>query len=434
LATAQQTPDPILSVSKQSVSAELFQNMISTAVLDSPAFIEAKFGLAGALAVRREAQSGQFPVIDLGVSGYRSLARNFSNDPDSIIERSRGNGRIDATANVQQVIWDFGATRRRIDAATARADAANFGLDQAAEGVALRAIGAWYDVFAFEQLVALSQAYIEDQRGLKDALNFRISQGVSASADMARVDSAIANSAARHAQYGRRLGDAVARYREVFKIAPPAAIARAPAASTVHLSREMVMDGAARSAAVRSANAQAQALRSEARAARADTRPSISGGVDAGRYGIFEGARNDYDVRARLTLRYRLLGPGAARADQAEARAGAGAARAMAMRDEAVREAEQAWSEREGLQAALTAQEADYRAARLTRDAVIERFRYSRGTLFDVLDTQDRFFATAASYLQTLSELDAAHYVVLARTGALLPELGLHVGAFKPWE
>ena len=56
---------------------------------------------------------------------------------------------------------------------------------------------------------------------------------------------------------------------------------------------------------------------------------------------------------------------------------------------------------------------------------LVERFLVARGTLFDVLAAEDAYFETAAAYIQALSELDAARYVLLSRTGKLLDALDI---------
>jgi adhesin transport system outer membrane protein len=47
----------------------------------------------------------------------------------------------------------------------------------------------------------------------------------------------------------------------------------------------------------------------------------------------------------------------------------------------------------------------------------------ARGTLFDVLNASDTFYAAAVGYVQALAQRDAGRYVLLARTGALLDAL-----------
>jgi len=69
--------------------------------------------------------------------------------------------------------------------------------------------------------------------------------------------------------------------------------------------------------------------------------------------------------------------------------------------------------------------ESTYLASRRSRDTIAERFRVASGTLFDVIGAEDSYFETAVGYLQAVTELDASRYVLLSRTGQLLPTLGI---------
>jgi outer membrane protein, adhesin transport system len=200
------------------------------------------------------------------------------------------------------------------------------------------------------------------------------------------------------------------------------------------LTGEELATRAAQSASVRAAEAEAKAAKQDAKAATAETLPSVTAGIDAGRFGLFEPGRRDYDVRGRLTLRYRLLGPGYARDAEARARSDAAEARAATVRLEAEREARIAWSDARALAETLQAYETDYRASRITRDAVTERFRVARGTLFDALDGEERLLAAAASFIRAMAELDASTYIALARSGELLPALNLPLADRKMFE
>jgi adhesin transport system outer membrane protein len=176
--------------------------------------------------------------------------------------------------------------------------------------------------------------------------------------------------------------------------------------------------------AVRAAEAEAEAARQDYRAIRSEMLPNVTAGLDAGRYGVFENDR-DYDVRASLALRYRFFGGAEPRAQQVGARARAVEARAARIRQEAERDASIAWSDVQALEAELAALRESYIASRRSRDVLFERFRVSRGTLFDVLEANDAYFETAVAYVQALSELDAARYVLLMRTGRLLDALDI---------
>ncbi|MDQ4088201.1 MAG: TolC family protein, partial [Pseudomonadota bacterium] len=95
-----------------------------------------------------------------------------------------------------------------------------------------------------------------------------------------------------------------------------------------------------------------------------------------------------------------------------------GATRAVHVVDEAI-----AWSDVRALEQQLEAIEAAYIASRRSRDVIAERFRAARGTLFDVVAAEDAYFEAATSYIQSLTELDAARYILLSRTGRLLEVL-----------
>jgi outer membrane protein, adhesin transport system len=418
-------PDPLLTIAETLADEAAFHQVVAEAMNGNPTMAEGRADGAAALAAKRGAESGQFPRIDLTLSANKAIAREFSNDPDNLIERARGAGRVDATASIEQILLDFGATRRRIDAAAERIGAAEAEYDRKAEAIALRAIGAWYDLFAYGHLTELAQNFIVQNERLGAAVDARIIQGVAAPVERARVDSALASTRLRLAQYQRELNNARARFTELFAMQAPARIARAPAPLLEKLSDEALAMRAAGSSPVRAAEAAARAARADADAARADTQPNITAGVDAGRFGLYEPGRRDYDIRGRVTFRYRFFGPGDARADEARARAEAADAKAQSIKLEAEREARIAWSDVNVLDDTLSAYRDDYLASRITRDAVVERFRVARGTLFEALDAEDRLFLAAANYIRAMSERDAATYVALARTGNLLQVLNI---------
>ena len=422
--------DPILGLSRSSVASAEFVALVQQAVERHPRVDEAQAGIAEAEAGEDEARAGLFPTVDIGLNSSRAIARNFeADDIDNVVERSRAQGRTDATLSIAQTIFDFGATEARIAAAGARLRAAGALAESSADQVALRAIAAWYDVFAFRALVTLGEAFAENQLDLRSAIQTRIQSGVSAPGDLPRVESYIASAQADLARYRRELANAEARFEEMFGVPAPPDLGRAPIVNSPILTKDMAQFLARQTPEVDAAEAQARAARQDARAERAQTLPNISAGIDAGKYGVLN--KEDYDVRGRLTLRQRLFGGVDARADQAEARAGAAAARASTARIEAEREAAIAWSDVRALQAQLEALEDSYIASRQSRDVLAERFRVARGTLFDLLESESGYFNVAANYIRAITELDAARYVLLSRTDQLLETLDIEPPALE---
>ncbi|MEK6637805.1 MAG: TolC family protein [Pseudomonadota bacterium] len=410
--------DPIIAVERETSEISMFQALMAAALERHPAIDEAKAGADEAEAARDLARAGQLPSGDVSFSSARTLARDFSNDPNNIIERSRRKQRTDAIASIQQPLFDFGASALRTSAAKARINAAAARVDATTDEIGLRSVASWYDVFAFRALAQLGESFAADQAKLGEAVEARIAQGLSPRSDRARVTSFMASANSQRARIRRSLAGAEARFVELFGVAPPADLRRAPYPNLPSLSRDAAELRAANAAIVRAADADATAGQREAKAALADILPTITAGIDAGRYGVLE-TDNDYDIRARLTLRYRLFGGGDARAEQFAARARSGQARASRVREEARRDAAIAWADVNALTDQLGALRSSYVAGRQSRDTIAERFRIARGSLFDVLAAEQSYFETAASYLQAVTDLDTARYILLARTGGL---------------
>jgi adhesin transport system outer membrane protein len=414
--------DPILRLSESAIPAGEFRQIIAAAVARHPARLEAIAGGEEAESAVTEAREGLFPSGDLTVDSYKSIAREFSNDPDNIIERSRPEQRTDALLNVRQTVLDFGATSIRIKAARARLRAATAQIESVADQVALNTIANWYDVVAYQSLVAVSQEFASAQDSFRDAINERIRQGASAEGDLAQIESYIARASTRLAQFRRSEAQAEARFTE-FTGTPPYAIQpRAPRIGSEPITRDAAVLDARSAPDVRVAQAGADAAQQDYRAAKSDLLPVVTAGVDGGSYGVLEG-EPDYDVRARVTLRYRFFGGAEPRVAQIGAQARAADARAQRVREEAERNASIAWSDVQALEEQVAALRENYVASRRTRDVQVERFRVSRGTINDVLDANESYFETAVGYVLAMSELDAARYVLLSRTGKLLDTL-----------
>ena len=423
--------DPVLRLARASTDPDAFHAAIADAVRRNPALDEATAQVEEADAVRDEAVARSLPTLDASVSTFRVLSRAFSNDPGNVLERSRPRRRTDGLLRVQQPLVDFGASRNRIRAGDARLEAARAGVEDSGTRVALVAVSAWYQVYGLRALVRLARAFSGSQRDLRTALQDRVRQGAAAPADVVQVDGYIASADAQVADFRRQLVSAEAQYAAVVGSAPPADLGRAPAPALDAVTRATLGSDADQLPAVRAARSSAQAARYDAKAANSDLLPQVTLGVDAGRYGIIETDR-DYDIRGNLTLSLRLGGGASQRMRQAVARADGADARLRRTRIEALRDAEIALSDVAALEDAEAAIRANYLAGRQSRDVLAERFRVSRGTLFDLLAAESNYFSVAARYLQTVIELDSARYALLARTGRLLPALGIDAVTLEP--
>lgn len=414
--------DPVLGLRTHQADRAYFESVIDYTVRNHPATAESVANEDEAGVRVDQERAGFLPTVDVNVSTYKIISRKFSNDPDNIIERSRANQRTDAQLSIQQMLVDFGATYRRYLAAKSREAGAGADVEGTAGRVALGTIDAWLDVFSYRALTALSTDFVTRQKALRAGIQQRIREGASAEADMARVDSSVSEAIIRQATSERQLANAEARYRELVGAPAPAELGRAPVPNVGVQSREDAVIAADGSADVRSALATADASHRDFSASRASKLPNFTAGVDAGRYGVLEN-KSDYDIRARVTMKQRLFGGTDPRSEQYAARARAADARANRVKAEAERDAAIAWADVKALERQLDALQEAYAAARRSRDVVTTRFHAARGSLLDVLGSEEGYFGSAVAYIQGLTELDAARYALLSKTGGLLTEL-----------
>jgi adhesin transport system outer membrane protein len=426
--------DPLIRFLTSSDPAAPFRMEVSSAVETHPRVEESIAAEQEAQGVRSEVRAGLFPQVDVNLTSERSIGREFSNDPDNIIERSRPDRRTDGVVSASQLLYDFGATTNRIKSANAGIEGAEAQIEVTAIQTALQAITAYYDLFGYGKLAELSEGYVARHKSILADTEFRVRQGYGPAADLARVESYVASAEAFVGRYQRQLASARARYAEVFGSPPPARLARPTPPAQIYASYEAAVAASRSAPALAAAEAQAESARQAWRASRAEQLPRVTANLDASKYDVYDRWNADYDVRARVVLRHRILGFGSisSRTDQALARYRQSEFAAEQAGNEVGRDAGIAYRDVQVLEDQVEALKTAYFASRRTRDLFVEQFRVARGSLLELLRAEQDYFQAAANYLEGVIELDVARYVLLARTGALLEDLGVRLQTEQP--
>lgn len=417
--------DPVLALAEATTDRATFAAAIRAAVEQHPALAEVQASRDEALGARNEARALAWPVADVSLSYFKVLDREFSNDPQNILERSRPGERTDALLRLNAPVIDFGRAQSRIRSGDERLLAADANISDSAQRLARASIAAWYQVFTYRALVRLGEAFVANQDELHSALQKRVEEGASAPADLAQFDSYRAAAHSQLADFQRQLSAAEAQYQAFVGQPAPQNLGRAPAADTLGITRDALATSVENLPSVERARRLAHAAEFDAKAARAQELPSVSVGLDAGRYGVFENDR-DYDIRASVTLSQRFFGGAKQRTDQAEARERQALATYDRTRIEAQRDAEIALSDVQALADSAAALREDYFTSRQSRDVLFQRFLAARGSLYDVLMAQTNYFNVAVRFVTAVSELDIARYDLLAKTGQLLDSLHIN--------
>lgn len=421
--------DPVLAFNRAGAPTPPFLDMLGRAVAVHPAVLAAIADGEASQAIRTQVRAGLFPQINAQIVAAHALARDFSTTT-TVVESLTPRGRTDAGINGSQLLYDFGATGSRIAAANDRILAAQAEIERVAGETELRAVAAWYDVLGYQTLVEISIASIARQNEILADVKTRVKQGMGADGDTARVEAAIADTQAQAARFERQLGQARARYREAFGSDALPYLMRPVPPQSAAISLDAAAAMARKSPGVAVAMHLADAARRNARAARADALPHLSAGLDATRYNAFTG-NSDYEIRGTLVLRQSLFAGGRQRGVIAETGAQARSAGFAADRvaAETDRDATAAFTDVAALVRTQAILEAAYVANRRSRDAYVEQFRVSRGSLIELLRAEQAFAQAATSYLQGVVELDVARYALLVRTGEILETTGVKIAS-----
>lgn len=408
-------------------ASQAFHDMLRGAVDTNPRLGQAVAQQLEAKQAKREAKAALYPTLGVNVTSDRSLSREFRDRTGNLIESSRPRARTDATVSGQQLLYDFGATANRIEGAKYRIDGAEAGAKQVATEVAVDAARAYFDVLRARAQVEMGRDFIARHEQILADVKLRQQQGYGPAGDVARVEGYLASAEGQIAGFDRQRAQAEARFLEVFGFAAPPDLTRPVAATGASRSRDEAVDTATKNnAALSRIDALTKSAASDYRVTRSQRWPSIAFAVDASAFGITESG-TDYDVRGRVVARYSVFEGGAAtaRAAQAFQRLRQAEANESQAQKEVERQASIAWEDMSVLERQAETLRRSYEANKRTRDLFVEQFRVARGSLIDVLQSEQDYFEAAVRYLDGLTELDVARYTLLGATGELLDVIGV---------
>lgn len=367
---------------------------------------------AGAARIRAaeaalEGERGQFlPQVSIGAESGMRRAGNLNTT------------RSTPVLQIQQLVYDGGASAQRQEAARARiAQSSN---DRLALGAALtlRAVEAWYEVLHRRQLVDLANRNMRLHSTFQSQIADRVRAGAGAETDLLTAQSRLADATARQVTAQSRLERAEAEFRQLYGHLP--ANLPAPAsAPAIPGGTEAVVNQSPR---LRSLDASIRAAQAEVQAARAGQRPSVVLGVTGQ-----STATGRADLGANLSLQYDLATGG-------KRKAAISAAEARVLELEAEREdlSRQIGRALDFVRSDQRAGAERVRAGRLARNAneanvgaVREQFSIGRRTITELLDAQRDFIASSEALLEAELDLNLSGYAALSLTGDILDVFGI---------
>ena len=401
-----------------------FKKAVLLAVGTHPSLKSSAMDKAYSSALVDEAFAPMLPTVSgTGDFGTRNYGLNAINSA----QVTRTNG-LNAGVSLRQLIYDFGATKASYNAAQARQQQAEAEFSAARSELALRAVIVYVDVLRARSHRILAEQNRNARYALLQQITARLSAGGSSQADVVRTEARYLDSSANLSAMASRQSTAEGVFNEVFG---------RPAPEKLPLPADPKITGANRSVeellqqfpAANARQAARLAGERDAEAARARGLPSVSAQVSHTRRAeaLNGGTANNSDTTALLVLKYDFYTGGA---DKARAQQGAfKAARAAFEFDLIARQFERSLAEvRAQVKNGEELKQSRIKAAKASASSmrsVNEQFRFNRGSLLDVLKTQEEVYGAGKELVDAVADQIIAKYKLMQMVAQLEAYFGL---------
>jgi TolC family type I secretion outer membrane protein len=408
-----------LSRPERGMPIEAFRDKVQRAVLVHPDVLTVRATYAGALESTRELGAASRPQVGARVDAATNrLDRNtISGNPKREYETAS------AGLTLTQNLYDFGAVDTAVTAGVERSTAIRARLDGRRDEVALRAVQAWHDVIRSRRQLAQARLNLQALDSLVAYLTRRFDLGGGPVSDIWRAQSRLADAKASVSSLQSRVRASESAYREVFDTDPgpielpvlPAVDRRAIGADPARLAREFP--------AVRAAEANRRAAEHELDLTVRRERPTVGLELNAQRRDLIGAGASGTDLTAMVVMRYSFYSGGAdqARAGQAAHRAVEAAEQVRSLSLQVERALGQALATEENASAVLSARREGVVLAAQALRAVREQFANRRGSLLDLLNSQESLHAAGVGLTDAEVDESLARWQTLYYTTAYWP-------------
>ena len=409
-----------------SASAEIaFKKAVTGAVATHPSLKSSAMDKAYSSAVVDEAFAPLLPTVTgTGDFGARSYGLNAS----STGQVTRSNG-FNAGLSLRQLIYDFGATQATYSAAQARQQQAEAEFNAARADLALRAVTVYVDVLRARSHRILAEQNRNARQALLQQISSRLSAGGSSQSDVVRTEARYLDALANLSAMSSRQATAEGIFNEVFG-RPAPELLPIPADPKISGADRGVEELLRQFPAANAKEAARLAGERDAESAKSRGLPSISAQLSHTRRAepVNNGTANGSDTTALLVMKYDFYSGGA---DKARAQQGVfKAARAAFEFDLIARQFERSLMEiRSQVKNGEEVKQARIKAAKASASSmrsVNEQFRFNRGSLLDVLKTQEEVYSAGKELVDSVADQIIAKYKLMHMVSQIDSFFGLN--------
>ena len=288
---------------------------VATAVLSHPLMGAAAARVARTGADVDAANAAFKPTLSVNTgTGFATLGQ-YSNYP--VIGASGGvpgTWRTDIGLSFRQLVYDFGAAHEEVERNKALMDAEKLKLADQAEDIALRTVNAYLNLLEQQELLAISDQTIAEERKLASLVKLSQQNGNSASSDVDRIASKIIEIEAMRSDVNSAYRIALDEFRRLTAIEPKQ-VRRPNIADTIipRTVEQAIKESKAESPAVLAIRANSVSLEHQFREQEAQGKPHIDFEADATvkhYQGVPSASIGVIDNRAMFVINYKIFDGG----------------------------------------------------------------------------------------------------------------------------
>ncbi len=385
---------------------------------------------------RREFVSDYYPQLELYAGTGRMYGDNSTSRGLSVTRGAGYSWVHEASISMRQMIFDGLETPNRVDAATARAEAAQFQIMSTRETLALRAVAVYLDVLRNQEIIARLKEQGTKLDDYIKRIESMVAEGVVDESMAAQARDVRAQLNSTEANVEGALATALADYREIIGHHPQGALSRPSDLSSLLVADvdQAVAAALDNHPALKAADNAALAFKEDAAAEKGTLFPDVSAEVSYLKRDQRDLLGGEYlDTRGMLRMNWALQTGGEqfARIKKAHYRE----SEARANRGQQERQIERA----------IRAAYADMKSSKHQMDVLEERLRLSRDllrtqntqfegariTLLQLMQTENAMFNSEMSLLNGAYRHLASQYAALAGTGRLQDALSIVPSSVK---
>ena len=416
-----------LAMQADSACAESMYEAVQKAVTTHPSIEAAKAAQGATAETVREQRSAYFPELSASITGGRVYADN-STSRGLNVTRGVGYSYLgEGTATLSQRVLDWGETGNKVDAAQARAAAADSTVAGTEETVAIRAIQAYVALLRAGELRDKAKANLKAIREYQEKIAIQVNEGGADEAELNRANDFLLLAENASTGFEGEYQQALADYTEVVGAAPETALKRPLLPATFPNDLNDAIDVAfATHPHVLSAKEALIASDHDMRAETTSYLPKVKTELSylkRDQKDVIGGEAVDARALMKMDWNYSIGGAQHARVDRAEYLRAQSKAQLQETYRRVERDVRVAWSALDVVRQQFKTQENRKQATAKVVETYKEQYEGGKRTVVDLMQAESQAFDASVAFANADYGVLNATYTLLAATGQLLPAI-----------